>query len=91
MDNNNMKYRNIPYYLKEWTSWSGKQASAYYCDDKELLNGLTTTSISSKTIDGIQDLIDTYVDQKDELLAKTKQSEKAAAEFYATMGKYKGD
>ena len=62
------QYRNIPFKYVEWTTWNGKTATGYHCEDKYLLEDLNTVSFGAKTINEMQNLIDEYIDNKQEHL-----------------------
>ena len=55
------QYRNIPFKYVEWTTWNGKTATGYHCEDKSLLEGLDTISFGTKTITEMQNKIDEYI------------------------------
>ena len=84
--NKENKYRNVPFTYYEWTTFDGRLATGYHCDDKKLLQGLNTTSFGSKTISEMQDKIDDYVDNRDEHLEWQAQYNRAEAEYYEKYG-----
>ena len=88
MDNNNAmrQYRNIKYKYVTWTTWDGKLCTGYHCEDKKLLEGLNTVSFGAKTINEMQDLIDDYVDRRNDHLQKQQQYNLAEQEFMAKYG-----
>ena len=85
MDNNNVmkQYRNIPFKYVEWTTWNGKTATGYHCEDKALLEGLDTISFGTKTIIEMQEMIDHYVDNRVENLESQALEDRAMNEFMA--------
>ena len=85
MDNNNAmkQYRNIPFKYVEWTTWNGKTATGYHCEDKSLLEGLNTISFGTKTIIEMQEMIDHYVDNRVENLESQALEDRAMNEFMA--------
>ena len=44
-----LKYRNTEYYYKEWTTWNGKFAQGYTCNDMELLKHVNVVSFGAQT------------------------------------------
>ena len=78
------QYRNIPFKYVEWTTWNGKTATGYHCEDKKLLEGLNTVSFGAKTINEMQDLIDDYVDNRVENLESQALEDRAMDEFMNT-------
>ena len=85
MDNNNAmkQYRNIPFKYVEWTTWNGKTATGYHCEDKALLEGVNTISFGTKTIIEMQEMIDHYVDNRIENLESQALEDRAMDEFMA--------
>ena len=81
-----MNYRKVKFKFVEWTTWDGKYASGYHCEDKKLLEGLNTVSFGAKTINEMQDLIDDYVDRRNDHLQKQQQYNLAEQEFMAKYG-----
>lgn len=77
-----MEYRGINYYYKEWTTWNGKQASAYYCDDENLLRDLQLKSFGESTKEEMHSRIDYIINNYDKEIEKQVLSHKAALEFY---------
>ena len=86
-----MNYRKVKFKFVEWTTWDGKYASGYHCEDKKLLEGLNTVSFGTKTINEMQDLIDDYVDNKKEKLNNQYLYDQAEAEFMMTYGTQNAD
>ena len=83
-------YRDIKYNYSEWTTHNGKKASGYSC---EAFNHhpyhvqLFSTELEQDMITQI----DEYIDNRDKYEARREQTNKAAKEFYNSMGEYKGD
>ena len=85
-----MQYRNIPYDYNEWTTYNGKPASGYSCEAFDEFP-YYITRLTAQTEDGIKERIDYFLDHKAEYEARRELSNKAAQEFYNSMGQYKGD
>ena len=79
------QYRNIPFKYVEWTTWNGKTATGYHCEDKSLLEGLNTVSFGTKTIVEMQDLIDDYIDRRNDHLESQALENRAMDEFMARV------
>lgn len=86
-----MLYKGVKYEYEEWKTFDGKQASAFYCRDKQLLKEYQTVQFGAKTLDEMHEKIDHYLDNVEQEKAKRKVVEKAAQEFYSQMSEYKGD
>lgn len=86
-----MLYRDVKYTYKEWKTYNGKQASAYYCSDPILLKEYGTIEFGAKTLDEMHEKIDYYLDNAEYQEAISEGLRKAAQEFYSQMGEYKGD
>ena len=84
--NKEKTYRNVPFTYHEWTTFDGRLATGYHCEDVKLLDGLNTVSFGSKTITEMQDKIDDYIDNKDKHLEWQAQYDKAEAEYYEKYG-----
>ena len=85
-----MQYRDIPYEYNEWTTYTGKQASGYSCEAFDEFP-YYIARLTAETEDGIKERIDYFLDHKAEYEARRELSNKAAQEFYNSMGQYKGD
>ena len=81
-----MQYKNIPYKYNEWTTHAGKSASGYSCEAFDEFP-YYIARLTSQTEDGI----DHFLDHKAAYEARRELSNKAAQEFYNSMGQYKGD
>ena len=79
-----MNYRKIKYKYVTWTTWNGKTCTGYHCADKKLLEGLNTVSFGTKTIVEMQDLIDDYIDRRNDHLESQALENRAMDEFMAT-------
>jgi hypothetical protein len=86
-----MLYKGVKYEYEEWKTYDGKQASAFYCRDKDLLKEYTTVQFGAKTLDEMHEKIDYHLDNIEQEKAKREVVEKAAQEFYAQMSENKGD
>ena len=84
--NKEYKYRKIPFTYHEWTTFDGKLATGYHCEDEKLLDGLNTVSFGAITITEMQDKIDNYIDNRKENLEQQRQYDKAEAEYYEKWG-----
>ena len=78
-----MQHRNIPYEYHEWTSYDGKQCSAYTC---EYFNFYPYHLISfpADTEAEMQSKIDELIDNRVQYEYKRKLSNAGAAEYYAS-------
>ena len=85
-----MQYRDIPYKYNEWTTYTGKPASGYSCEAFDEFP-YYIARLTSQTEDGIKARIDDLLDHKAAYEARRELSNKAAQEFYNSMGQYKGD
>ena len=85
-----MQYRDIPYEYNEWTTYTGKPASGYSCEAFDEFP-YYIARLTAQTEDGIKERIDYFLDHKAEYEARRELSNKAAQEFYNSMGQYKGD
>ena len=85
-----MQYRDIPYKYNEWTTYTGKPASGYSCEAFDEFP-YYIARLTSQTEDGIKERIDDLLDHKAAYEARRELSNKAAQEFYNSMGQYKGD
>lgn len=85
-----MQYRDIPYEYNEWTTYTGKPASGYSCEAFDEFP-YYIARLTAETEDGIKERIDYFLDHKAEYEARRELSNKAAQEFYNSMGQYKGD
>lgn len=86
-----MLYKGVKYEYEEWKTFDGKQASAFYCRDKQLLKEYQTVQFGAKTLDEMHEKIDYYLDNVEQEKANRKLRDKAVQEFYASMGENKGD
>lgn len=82
-----MQHRNIPYEYHEWTSYDGKQCSAYTC---EYFNFYPYHLISfpANTKAEMQSKIDELIDNRVQYEYKRKLSNAGAAEYYASKSTY---
>jgi len=85
-----MEYREIEYHINEWTAYSGQEVSCFTCNDKKLFKDLGLLGVSEETDSYMKDLIDYYLDNREDLLAARSRERKAASIFYDTLS-YKGD
>lgn len=86
-----MLYKGVKYEYEEWKTYDGKQASAFYYRDKDLLKEYMTAQFGAKTLDEMHEKIDYYLSNIEQEKANRKLREKAAQEFYASMSENKGD
>lgn len=82
-----MQHRNIPYEYREWTSYDGKQCSAYTC---KYFNFYPYHIISfpANTEAEMQSKIDELIDNRVQYEYKRKLSDAGAAEYYASKSAY---
>jgi len=85
-----MDYKGIKFEYREWLTWNGESASAYYCSDKRLLSGLEMKEFGANSLSEMQSAITYYIRDKDILLEQQVRNEAAAADFYDNLN-YKGD
>jgi hypothetical protein len=76
-------YRNIPYEYKEWVTFSGKPASGFNCNDKNLLQHVNTISFGTTTEEEMRLRIDDYLDNVEHYRYMTKLHHQGAAAYYA--------
>tara|TARA_R110000737_G_scaffold297140_3_gene303778 strand:+ start:262 stop:525 length:264 start_codon:yes stop_codon:yes gene_type:complete len=84
-------YKTIKYELREWTTYDGKQATAYYCSDPILLKEYGTIEFGTKSIEQMHTKIDYYLEKAPYQEAIRARKNQAVQEFYASMGENKGD
>ena len=84
-----MQYKNIPYEYHEWTSYDGKQRSAYTCKYFNFYP-YHIMSFSTELEHDMIAQIDEYIDNREVYKIKRDLSTKAASKFYKTLN-YKGD
>jgi hypothetical protein len=84
--NNKYKYRNIEFTYNEWTTFDGRLATGYHCEDNKILDGLNTISFGGRTITEMQDKIDDYIDNRDEKLKQQEEYNRAEAAYYEKYG-----
>ena len=82
-----MQHRNIPYEYREWTSYDGKQCSAYTC---KYFNFYPYHLISfpANTEAEMKSKIDELIDNRVQYEYKRKLSNAGAAEYYASKSTY---
>jgi len=85
-----MKHRGVKYNYKEWITWNGKIVSGYDCDHFNF-SPYYVASFATKTEAEMIARIDDYLDNVDEYTRRRELNNKAAQEFYDSMGEYKGD
>lgn len=78
------KYRDAEYTYREWTTWDGREASGFSCEDKGLLFGLDEVRITARTEKEMFEKIDDYIDNRLHKLEMQDLSRRAASEFYET-------
>ncbi len=83
-----LKYRNTEYYYKEWTTWNGKFAQGYTCNDIELLKHVNVVSFGAQTKQEMHDKIDDYLDNVDHHIKLSKLFDAGCAEYYASKSVY---
>ena len=83
-------YRNISYEYNKWTTHTGKSVSGYPCEAFSEYP-YYVTRLTSQTEQEMKERIDDFLDHKAEYEARRELSNKAAKEFYNSMGEYKGD
>ena len=85
-----MQHRNIPYEFTEWTAYNGQECSAYTCKYFNF-HPYHIMSFSTELEQDMIAQIDEYIDNRHVYVAKRNLTDKAAADFYKTLGEYKGD
>ena len=83
-----LKYRNTEYYYKEWTTWNGKFAQGYTCNDMELLKYVNVVSFGAQTEQEMHDKIDDYLDNVDHHIKLQKLFDAGCVEYYASKSVY---
>jgi hypothetical protein len=78
-------YRDTPYTYQEWTTWNGKPAKGFNCNDETLLSCTNTVSFGTITEEEMHERIDDYIDNAEEHLKARETSHRAAEEFYKTI------
>ena len=81
-----MQYRNVTYKYHEWITWDNNKASGYQCDDKKLLEGISTTSFGATTEAEMHTKIDHYIDNRQENLDQEKLTDEAMSEWCDKYG-----
>jgi|TARA_R110001606_G_scaffold306494_2_gene453643 hypothetical protein len=93
-NNNNMNYRNTKFKYKEWTTWNGKTASGYHCDDKKLLQHVNVVSFGAQILSEMHSKIDDYLDNVAHHKELQRLHDAGCAEYYASKTRwnnYTGD
>lgn len=75
-------YRDTEYTYNEWTTWNGKPASGFTCEDKSLLEGINLVSFSSITEDEMHQRIDDHIDNKEHHLEMQRLHDKGCQAYY---------
>ena len=83
-----LKYRNTEYYYKEWTTWNGKFAQGYTCNDIELLKHVNVVSFGAQTEQEMHSKIDDYLDNADHHIKLQQLFDAGCAEYYASKSVY---
>jgi len=55
-------YRDTPYEYHEWTTFDGKPAKGFHCDDETLLQHVNVVSFGTMTEIAMHNKIDDYLD-----------------------------
>ncbi len=76
-------YRNIPYEYREWTTFSGKPAKGFNCNDKNLLKHVMVVSFGTTTEEEMHLKIDDYLDNVEHHKYMTELHHQGAAAYYA--------
>jgi len=88
-------YRNVPYEYQEWTTWRGKQATGFHCNDETLLKPVNVTSFGTITETEMHERIDDYLDNVQHYKKLQELHDAGCAAYYAekakTPGSYTGD
>ena len=84
-------YKTIKYELREWTTYNGKQATAYYCSDPILLKEYGTIEFGAQSIEQMHTKIDYYLDNAPYQKEVRARKNQAVQEFYASMSENKGN
>ena len=79
-----MIYRDINYRAIEVEDYKGNQDTHFLCEDKTLFSGLNTVSRTTVTVDGMHNLIDFFINNKQKMLADKKLNNRALEEWYKT-------
>lgn len=71
-----MTYKNIVYHTAEATNYKGNKQVLFYCNDKNLFEGLETKAINCQTLNILKDTIDYFINNKTKLLKIRKLNDK---------------
>ena len=77
-----MLYRDINYRAIEVKDYKGNIDTYFLCEDKTLFSGLDTSSRTSLTLDGMHNIIDFFINNKQKMLADKKLNNRALEEWY---------
>ena len=83
-----LKYRNTEYYYKEWTTWNGKFAQGYTCNDVELLKNVNVVSFGAQTEQEMHDKIDDYLDNVESHKESQRLHDEGCAAYYASKTRW---
>jgi hypothetical protein len=78
-----LRYRNTEYYYKEWTTWNGKLACGYTCQDKDLLQHTNVVSFGARSDAEMKLKIDNYLDNVDHYKELQRLHDEGCAAYYA--------
>ena len=88
-------YRDTPYEYQEWTTYNGKQATGFHCNDKTLLQHVNVVSFGARTEAEMHEYIDDYLDNVEYYKKLQRLHDAGCAAYYAekakTPGAYTGD
>ena len=77
-----MIYRDINYRAIEVEDYKGNINTHFLCEDKTLFSGLDTSSRTTLTLDGMHNIIDFFINNKQKMLADKKLNNRALEEWY---------
>lgn len=90
-----LTYRNIPYEYQEWTTYDGKLATGFNCNDETLLQHVNTINFGTITEERMHERIDDYLDNVERYKRLQELHDAGCAAYYAekskTPGSYTGD
>lgn len=76
-------YRDTPYEYQEWTTYNGKQATGFHCNDETLLQHVNVVSFGTITESEMHERIDDYLDNVEHHKELQRLHDAGCAAYYA--------
>jgi len=81
-------YRDTEYSYREWTTFSGKPAKGFNCNDENLLQHVNTVSFGTMTEDEMHERIDDYLDNVEHHKEMQRLHDAGCAAYYASKTRW---